>query len=355
VVPVVDLSRRTRSLAGPFQEVVTRVLASGHVLLGPELEALEAELVGWSGDRHAVATSSGATAIQLALAALGVGPGDEVLVPAFTAVPTASAVCAVGAIPVFVDVDPATATVPARAWDRARTARTKAVIVVHLYGRPADPPETDLPVIDDAAQAHGALRPGRSSAATVYSFYPTKNLGGIGDGGAITTNDAALTQLVRRLRVHGMTEQYVHVERSQNFRMSELEAGWLRLGLPGLGAANERRRSITAAYREASPSLQWQAAHGEHVHHLAVFRAADREAARSQLAGRGVSTAVHYPLALTEQPAYRSLTRAPCPEAEAWASSCVTVPCFPELTDAEVEQVVEALGVLAAQDGHHDA
>ncbi|MGD9702724.1 MAG: DegT/DnrJ/EryC1/StrS family aminotransferase [Acidimicrobiia bacterium] len=346
MVPVVDLSRRADALAAPFHEVVARVLASGHVLLGPELAALESELAAWCGDAHVVGVSSGAAAIQLALTALGIGPGDEVLVPAFTAVPTASAVCAIGATPVFVDVDAATATVPANGWEAARTDRTKAVIVVHLYGRPAEAPATDLPVIDDAAQAHGALRPGRASAATVYSFYPTKNVGGIGDGGAITSDDEKLAGTIRRLRVHGMTEQYVHVDRSQNFRLSELEAGWLRLSLPTLPATTARRREITAAYRAAAPELRWQADHPDHVHHLAVFRADDRPATREQLAASGVASAVHYPLALTQQPAYRELTRGACPEAEAWAGSCVTVPCFPELSDAEVEQVLDALGAL---------
>jgi dTDP-4-amino-4,6-dideoxygalactose transaminase len=346
VVPVVDLSRRAAALSAPFQDVVARVLASGHVLLGPELEGLEGELAAWCGDAHVVGVSSGAAGLQLVLHALGVGPGDEVLVPAFTAVPTASAVCAVGATPVFVDVDPRTATVAAPAWEAHRTERTKAVIVVHLYGRPAEPPATDLPVVDDAAQAHGALHADRASAATVYSFYPTKNLGGIGDGGAVTTGDDALAAAIRRLRVHGMTEQYVHVDRSQNFRLSELEAGWLRLSLPGLAAATERRRSIAAALRAAAPELRWQDDHADHVHHLAVFRADDRSTTRDRLAANGVASAVHYPLALTQQPAYRELTRAGCPEAEAWAASCISVPCFPELTDAEVALVIDALEAL---------
>lgn len=346
MVPVVDLSRRAARLAEPFREVVSRVLASGRVLLGAETEALEHELAAWSGRRHAVCVASGADAIHLALVAGGVGPGDEVLVPAFTAVPTASAVCAAGAVPVFVDVDPLTATVPAAAWDAARTERTKAVVPVHLYGRPTEPPATDLLVLDDAAQAHGALRPGRPGWAAVYSFYPTKNLGGIGDGGVVVTDDDELAATLRRLRVHGMTEQYVHVDRSQNSRMSELEAGWLRLALRDLAGGNERRRAIAAHYRGAAPSLGWQADHPDHVHHLAVFRSAERAGARANLDSRGVSTAVHYPLALTEQPAYRALRRAACPNAEAWASSCVTVPCFPELEDEEVDLVAAALAEL---------
>ncbi|HEX6787248.1 MAG TPA: DegT/DnrJ/EryC1/StrS family aminotransferase [Acidimicrobiales bacterium] len=342
MVPVVDLSRRAGLLADDYRVAVDRVLASGWFLLGPELDALEAELAAWSGHRHAVGLSSGAAALQLALTATGIGPGDEVLVPAFTAAPTASAVCAAGAVPVPVDVDPGTALVPADGWDAARTERTRAAIVVHLYGRPADAPRTDLPVIEDAAQAHGALLPGSGSVATAYSFYPTKNLGGIGDGGALVTDDAELAARVRRLRVHGMVRQYVHIDRSQSFRMSELEAAWLRLGLARLPDSNARRRAIAARYR-AIDGLTWQTDHQRHVHHLAVLRTADRDGTRARLAADGVATAVHYPRCVTEQPAYRGFARGACPESEAWAATCVTVPCFPELTDDEVDVVVAAL------------
>lgn len=345
MVPVVDLTRHLLPLLPQFHDAVERVFRSGHVLLGPELEGFESEFAAFAGRREAVGVSSGAAAIQLALAALGVGPGDEVLVPAFTAVPTAAAVCALGATPVFVDVDADSATVPADGWSGARTDRTRAAVVVHLYGRPADDPLIDVPVVHDAAQAHGAVPPRRGAAAT-YSFYPTKNLGGIGDGGAVTTDDEELAGRVRTLRVHGMAAQYVHVERSQNFRMSELEAAWLRLALPGLGASNDRRRAIAARYRASAPHLHWQADHPDHVHHLAVFCANDREATRNRLAAAGVGTAVHYPLALGQQPAYRSLARRPCPNAERWAAQCVTVPCFPELTDDEVDLVAAALAGL---------
>jgi dTDP-4-amino-4,6-dideoxygalactose transaminase len=348
VVPVVDLSRRTRRFAERYLPVVERVLAEGPVLLGEELAGLERELAGWSEHRHVIGVASGAAALELTLRALGIGAGDEVLIPAFTAVPTASAVWSTGATPVFVDVDPATAAVASTAWESARTPRTRAIIVVHLYGRPAEVPDSDLPVIEDAAQAHGALiSKGRRSVAVAYSFYPTKNLGGIGDGGAVATDDDELAASLRRRRVHGMTAQYVHTERAQNHRMSELEAGWLRLGLGELAADTERRRHVAARYRAAAPQLCWQADHERHVHHLAVFRASDREAVRVQLAELGVGTAIHYPLALTEQPAWAAMTTAPCPEAEAWAASCVTVPCFAEITDDEIEIVCRALASVS--------
>jgi len=310
------------------------------------LSAFESEFSEWLGALHCVAVSSGAAALQLALVAAGIGPGDEVLVPSFTAVPTASAVAAVGATPRAIEVDAATACITTESVEAGRTPRTKAVIVVHLYGYPAELPVTDLLVIEDAAQAHGALRdPGRS-AATAYSFYPTKNLGGIGDGGAVVTSSAELAARVRTLRVHGMTAQYVHDSVSQNFRMSEVEAAWLRLALPDLDADVARRRTIVARYRDAAPELCWQTTDANHAYHLAVFRSTDRDRTRAALEGDGVATAVHYPLAISQQPAYRGLRHASCTQAEAWAAECITVPCFPEMTEAEVEQVCVALSGL---------
>jgi dTDP-4-amino-4,6-dideoxygalactose transaminase len=346
VVPVVDLSRRGQRFASAFANATERIAASGSFLLGVELSAFEAEFARWLGAQHCVAVSSGASALQLALAAIGIGPGDEVLVPGFTAVPTASAVAALGAIPRAIDVDPTTACITTQSIDSARTARSKAVIIVHLYGYPADLPATDLPVIEDAAQAHGALRDPARSAATAYSFYPTKNLGGIGDGGAVITDNAALAEHVRTLRIHGMTNQYVHEYVSQNFRMSEIAAAWLRLALPELTSDVERRREIVGRYRQAAPGLRWQAAHPAHAYHLAVFRSADRNQTRAALEAAGVASAVHYPLAITQQPAYRHLDHALCAEAESWAAECISVPCFPEMTEAEIDHVCKALAEL---------
>ena len=347
MVPVVDLSRRGQRFASEFAKAAERIAASGSFLLGTELSAFESEFAEWLGARQCVAVSSGAAALQLALTAARIGPGDEVLVPAFTAVPTASAVAAVGAIPRAIEVDPHTACLTTDSVEAGRTPRTKAVILVHLYGYPAPLPDTDLMVIEDAAQAHGALSdPGRS-AATAYSFYPTKNLGGIGDGGAIVTNSADFAALVRILRVHGMTTQYVHEVVSQNFRMSEVEAAWLRIAMTDLATDVDRRRDIVATYQQAAPSLQWQASRPEHAYHLAVFRSTDRIRTRAALEGDGVGTAVHYPLAITQQPAYHHLPHASCPQAEAWAAECISVPCFPEMTEAEVDRVCVALAGLS--------
>ena len=355
-VPVLDLARRNARFAAPFSSAVERVVRSGHILLGAELDAFEHAFASYTGHRHCIGVSSGAAALQLALVAMGVGPGDEVIVPAFTAVPTASAVCALGAIPVPVDVDAHTAAIDADAVRAAVTDRTRAIVPVHLYGRPADLSglaDLAIPVLEDAAQAHGALpthsavadpNAGRPrSIATTYSFYPTKNLGGIGDGGAIVTDDDDVAALVRRLRVHGMSAQYVHTEISQNFRMSELEAAWLNLTLPALDADNERRRAISRSYRTAAPGLTWHADHPDHVHHLCVLRSVERDRDRARLASHGISTGVHYPLAITQQPGYQAFTRHACPQAQGWAAQCVSLPCFPEMTDGEVARAAEAL------------
>ena len=354
VIPVVDLTRRLARHESAFLEAVSRVIRSGTLLLGPELAAFEAEGAAALGEQDLIGVASGAAAIQLALEGLGIGAGDEVVVPAFTAVPTASAVFATGATPVPVDVDAHTALIDVAAVAAAITDRTRAIIPVHLYGRPVDIDELEaavsngadhdaIAIVEDAAQAHGATSAHPRVAATAYSFYPTKNLGGIGDGGAVGTADPALAEAIRRRRTHGMTEQYVHVDVSQNFRMSELEAAWLRLQLDDFVEATHRRRTIARHYRDAAPQLDWQTDHERHVFHLCVARVGDRDAARSQLAEAGVATAIHYPLAITEQPAYRDLPGPPCPQAERWAHGCMSVPCFPELTDAEVETVGLAL------------
>ena len=339
-IPFLDLARRAAALEPDLSDAVDRVVRSGHYLLGPELAAFEAEFADFAGRRHAVGVASGTEALRLVLVALGLEPGDEVIVPAMTAVPTAAAVCAAGGVPVFVDVDPETAGIDVAAAATAVTDRTRAVIPVHLYGRPAGLPDLGVPIIEDAAQAHGALVPTAPSRAATYSFYPTKNLGGIGDGGAVVTDDDALAAKVRLLRAHGLTDGYVHTEIATNARMSEIESAGLRVGLRALAAGTERRREIARRYRAAAPAMHWQATHPRHVYHLCVARMADRDEFRARVP---FGTALHYQRALTQQPAYQQFVRAPCPEAERWAAECVSLPCFPELTDEEIEAVCRAL------------
>lgn len=339
-IPVIDLARRAAAMEPALSDAVTRVVRSGRYLFGPELVAFEEEFAAFCGRAHCVGVASGTDALRLSLVAMGIRPGDEVLVPAFTAVPTAAAVCAAGATPVFVDVERTTATMDPAAAAAAVTERTRAVVPVHLYGRPSVIPDLGLPVLEDAAQATGALDPQSGSVAVACSFYPTKNLGGICDGGAVLTDDAALAAELRLLRAHGVTDAYVHTRVSTNARLSDLAAAALRVGLPRLVADNERRRAIAARYREAAPHLAWHPDHPRHVYHLCVARVPDRDAFR---AAAPFGTGVHYPLALTQQPAYAEFVRDPCPEAEAWAAECVSFPSFPELTDDEVEAVCRAI------------
>lgn len=339
-IPVVDLARRAAALEPELTEAVVRVVRSGVYLFGPELDAFERELAAATGRRHAVGVSSGTDALRLALVGLGIGPGDEVLVPALTAVPTAAAVCATGATPVFVDVGADTATLDTDAARAAVTDRTRAVVPVHLYGRPSALPELGVPVLEDAAQAFGAVDPASGAAAVACSFYPTKNLGGIADGGAVLTDDDELASAVRLLRAHGHAGDYVHTLVSTNARLSDVAAAALRVALPRVAADNARRREIAARYRAAAPHLRWQATDPRHVYHLCVARVPDRDAYRR---GLPFDTGVHYPRALTQQPAYAGFVRSSCPEAERWASECVSFPCFPEMTDDEIEAVCRAI------------
>jgi dTDP-4-amino-4,6-dideoxygalactose transaminase len=347
VVPFLDLSRRHAREGPALLAAVEAVLASGQILLGPQLAAFEAEFADWCGARHCIGLASGTDALRLTLTARGIGVGDEVIVPAFTAVPTAAAVVAAGAVPVPVDVDARTATIDPVAVAAAVTPATRAVIAVHLYGRPATLPEVapDVLVIEDAAQAHGALGPG-APRPTAYSFYPTKNLGGIGDGGAVVTDDDGLAAELRLLRAHGVQPDgppYEHIRVATNSRLSEVEAAALRLRLASLDEGNDRRRVIADRYRRAAPGLAWSEPHARHVHHLCVVRIPERRDEFRRAMAPVFATAVHYPRSIPQQPAYVGYTRAPCPRAAAWAAECVSLPCQPELTDDEVDRVCDAL------------
>jgi dTDP-4-amino-4,6-dideoxygalactose transaminase len=348
VVPFLDLSRGHEREAPALLGAIEAVLASGQILLGPQLAAFEADFASFTGARHCVGLASGTDALRLTLTAAGIGPGHEVIVPALTAVPTAAAVVAAGAVPVPVDVDAATATIDPAAAAAAVTPATRAVIAVHLYGRPAALPDLgpDVLVIEDAAQAHGALRPG-APRPTAYSFYPTKNLGGIGDGGAVVTDDDALAAELRLLRAHGVQPDgppYEHIRVATNSRMSEVEAAALRVRLAALADGNARRRSIAARYRDAAPHLVWPEPHERHVFHLCVVRVGDGRRDEFRRAMAPVfGTAVHYPRSIPHQPAYVGYTRDPCPRAATWAAECVSLPCHPALTDDEVDRVADAL------------
>jgi dTDP-3-amino-3,4,6-trideoxy-alpha-D-glucose transaminase len=365
-VPFLDLAAAYQELRAGLDAASARVLASGRYVLGPELEAFEAEFAAYCGVRHCVGVGNGLQALELALRALGVGPGDEVLVPSNTYIATWLAVTAVGARPVPVEPAPDTCNMDPARIEPAITARTRAVIPVHLYGQPADMARIGeiarrhgLRVLEDAAQAHGAACGGRRAGAlgdaAGFSFYPTKNLGGFGDGGAVTTDDAGLARAVRALRSYGGLRPNQHDERGGNSRLDELQAALLRVKLAHLDAWNARRAAVARCYLEELAELPlalpgvppW----AEPAWHLFVVRAARREALRAALADAGVATLVHYPTPPHLQPAYRELGLAPgaLPIAERLHAEVLSLPMGPHLGEARQRRVVRALRAAFAE------
>jgi dTDP-3-amino-3,4,6-trideoxy-alpha-D-glucose transaminase len=340
---------------------VTRVLDSGWFVLGPEVAAFETEFAAAAGAAHAVGVNTGTDAIALALRALGIGPGDEVITSPVSAAYSALAIDMAGARPVFADIDPARLTLDPGAVAAAVTPRTRAVLPVHLYGQPADmdgiarvATRHGLVVVEDACQAHLATvggRPvGRGSAAAAFSFYPTKNLGALGDGGAVTTDDPALADRVRRLRNGGQSSRYHHDELGVNSRLDELQAAILRTRLPRLGALTAVRRRLAGRYRDAlraAPVVVPPECDPGHVYHLFPVLADDRDRFQAHLLGHGVETLVHYPVPIPRQPAARSWSPTPCPVADDVCARVVSLPLYPSLADGAHDHVVGA--VLAYQ------
>jgi len=363
-LPFADL--RPGSDAAEVRDAVERVLASGWFVLGPEVEAFEAEFAAASGTKHAVGLGNGTDAIALALRAAGVNPGDEVIVPAMTAAFTALAVVAAGAVPVIADVDPRTLTLDARACADAVTSRTRAIVPVHLYGQPADMMEImtvadrhRLVVVEDCCQAHLAtcngLPVGTIGAAGAFSFYPTKNLGALGDGGAVITSDGALADRVRLLRNGGQTSRNHHAVAGVNSRLDELQAAILRVKLPNLLPETAVRRLHAAFYRDAlvgavSPVAERDAGH---VYHLFPVRSARREGLQAHLARAGVETLIHYPVPLHRQPAFAHLTARECPVAARAAGELLSLPLHARLHARQTARVVDA--IQAFEKGSIDA
>jgi dTDP-4-amino-4,6-dideoxygalactose transaminase len=362
-IPFADLKRGTEALRSDLDAAAARVLDSGWYVLGEEGRAFEAEFASAMGSDFAVGVATGTDAIELALLALGVGPGDEVITQANTCVPTVAGIERSGATAVLCDVEPEAGTIDVESLRGAIGPRTKAIVPVHLYGQCADVDAVlevagDIPVVEDCAQAHGAelrgRRAGSIGALGAFSFYPTKNLGALGDGGAVTTNDERLAERLRLVRMYGQADRYRHVERGVNSRLDELQAAFLRAKLPHLEAWNERRREIAAAYDRA---LEGSAARPLarlperlHAYHLYVVQVDDREAFQARLAEAGIGTLVHYPEPVHGHPPYRALGDGPVPlgVAERLATRVVSLPLYPELTDAEVEAVGDALREVVA-------
>jgi UDP-N-acetyl-3-dehydro-alpha-D-glucosamine 3-aminotranferase len=358
VIPFLDLTRQHRALRRELLEALAGVLDGSRFVLGGEGLALETELARLAGVRHGVGVGSGTDALRLALAALGVGPGDEVVTPAFSFVASASTIVMTGATPVFVDVDLDTYAMDPLALERVLTARTRAIVPVHLYGHPA-PMERiaalararGVAIVEDAAQAVGAREAGRPVGAwgdaACVSFYPTKNLGGCGDGGMLLTDRDDVAAHVRRLRHHGDTGRYQHVELGYCSRLDEMQAALLRVKLRRLEAWTERRRRIADRYRAALAGLPLalprERAGARHVYHLFTVRHPQRDALAKHLADLGVGTMVHYPTPVPGQPLFGGGGEKEYPNAWRAAREVLSLPCYPELTDAEVDEAAAAV------------
>lgn len=343
---------------------IRRVLESGWYVLGQEVAAFEAEFAALMGGAWSVGVASGTDAIELALRALGVKAGDRVITVSHTAVATVAAIARIGAQPLFADIEPNRYTLdPASLGDLLATplGRTvKAVVVVHLYGQPAALPEiialareNGLAVVEDCAQAHGATIDGRIVGTWgdlgCFSFYPTKNLGALGDGGAIVGRDPALREQIELLRTYGWRTRYVSAQFGVNSRLDEMQAAVLRAKLPYLGAENERRRAIADRYDTllagADIQLPWRAPNCSHVFHQYVIRAKKREQLQETLIKQGISTLVHYPKAVHQQPAYADpvFRPLPLPNTEAVVKQILSLPMYPHLQEKDVDLVADAI------------
>ena len=337
---------------------ITRVIERGWFVLGPEVDAFEAEFARESGAAHAVGVASGTDALALILRGLGIGAGDEVIVPAITAAYTGLAVLMAGARPVFADVSPDTLTIDPRSVESLVTPRTAALIPVHLYGQAADMPAIaatadrhSLAIVEDCCQAHLATSRGTPvgtiGAAGAFSFYPTKNLGAFGDGGAVVTTDRALAERVRRLRNGGQADRYHHVEAGVNSRLDEIQAAVLRARLPWLRRWTERRRALARVYRNTIPSaLPLTDRDAGHVYHLFPVRSVSREALQSHLTTAGIETLIHYPVPLSRQKAFAMFEPAACPVSDRAAREVLSLPLHPRLSDDDVARVAGAVAAF---------
>jgi len=366
MIPFLDLRSQHQALESELSEAVLRVIRSGQFVLGPEVEAFERSFAAYCGATHAVAVNSGTSALHIALLAAGVGPGDEVITVPMTFVATVAAILYAGATPVMVDLDPQTWTMDADRFEAAITPRTKAVMPVHLHGRLADieriaeiAERRGICLIEDAAQAHGAERAGRRAGtfgdAGCFSFYPGKNLGACGEGGAIVTDRGDLAQRARMLRDWGQERKYLHVAKGFNFRMDGIQGAMLNVKLQHLEAWTAQRRRVARLYDShlSQAGIRTPAPAGEfdHVYHVYAVRIRDRDAVRAQLNDAGIQTGIHYPIPVHLQPAYADLGHGDgaFPVTERLAHETLSLPMFPEMTEDQVDRVCSALVGVAAQ------
>lgn len=360
-VPFLDLGRLNQSIRQSLDDAYRRVMDSGWFIMGPELEAFEAEFAAYSEVKHCIGVGNGLEALHLILRAYGVGSGDEVIVPSNTFIASWLAISQCGATPVPVEPDIKTYNIDPTLIEAAITPRTRAIMPVHLYGQPADmDPIIDLAtkyglvVIEDAAQAQGARYKGRSVGSLGHaagtSFYPGKNLGALGDGGAVLTNDEEIGSKVKRLRNYGSTVKYHHSLAGYNSRLDELQAAFLRVKLSVLDAWNNRRRDIADSYIRSldgrTVGLPYVPDYADPVWHLFVIRHAQRDAIRDHLTKNGVNTVIHYPTPPHRQSCYSSFSNYALPVAEMLAGDVLSLPMSPDLRADEIEMVCKILSEI---------
>ncbi len=366
IVPFVDLQAQYQSIKEEVNRAIARVLDNSAFILGREVEAFETAFAEYVGAKFCVGVSNGTAAIQLAAMACGIKAGDEVIVPANTFFASAEAISTAGATPVFVDADAVSYNLDPAKIEAAITPRTRAIMPVHLYGQAADlDPIFDIAarhnlfVIEDAAQAHGSLYKGRRVGALgcvgCFSFYPGKNLGAYGEGGAVVTNDEDVARQVRLLRDHGSAQKYRHEIIGYNFRLEGIQGAVLNVKLPHLDKWNDLRREHAARYgellKETELVLPREMPYARHVYHLYVVQTNNREELQQSLSEAGVQTGIHYPVPVHLQPAYASLDykRGDFPEAEKQSSRVLSLPMFPELIVEQIGRVAETIGKAKAK------
>ena len=359
-IPYFDLPAQIRSVRKDLDDVIARTLDKGSFCLGPDVAQFEKDFAKYCGAEHCVGFNSGTSALHVAMILLGVGRGDEVVTTPFTFVATSWAISYVGAKPVYVDIDDATFNLSPKLVEKAITPRTKAVVPVHLYGQPFDLDpilaicrKHKLPLVEDAAQAHGAKYKGRTIGTfgeiSCFSFYPGKNLGACGEGGALVTNNAAFAARARALREHGSTVRYYHDEVGFNYRMEGFQGATLGVKLKHLPKWTAERQRVAHRYHEllADTPLQLprEADYAESVWHLYVVRHPRRDDLRKYLEANGVGCALHYPVPLHLQKCYADLGHkaGDFPVAEKAARECLSLPIYPELTDAQIQRVAEVV------------
>jgi dTDP-4-amino-4,6-dideoxygalactose transaminase len=359
VIPLIDLKAQYIAIKDEIDAAMRRVVESAQFILGPEVEHFEQEFARFCGTAHAVGTSSGTSALHLALLTCGIQPGHEVITASHTFIAVGEAISHAGADAVFVDIDPETYTIDPAKIEEAITPRTRAIIAVHLYGQCADMEPIlelarrhGLAVIEDAAQAHGAgykdRRAGSIGDVGCFSFYPGKNVGAYGDGGMIVTNDSEKANVAKLLRNHGRRTKYEHLVEGYNYRLDELQAAILRVKLKHLPQWNEQRRSIARRYNEllADLPVQLPLERFKHVYHLYVIRSAHRHKLAQFLHEQDISTGIHYPIPLHLQPAYRNHPQAgkgKFPITEQCAGELLSLPMYPELTEEQIVGICEAI------------